>query len=138
MPGTRIRTKSNVITSYRLAIHGMRRRLGNKTLVLNGKPMTSKAIVGMLQRQIDELEDTTAAHTAWLRAVAKARATTKTTTAPLLAALRLYLAATFGADSDELLAFGFRPRRAGKQSTRHRLAVTAAVIAALAPPNVSV
>jgi hypothetical protein len=34
---------------------------------------------------------------------------TKSTSAPLLAALRRYVAATFGVGSDEYLAFGFQP-----------------------------
>jgi hypothetical protein len=50
-----------------------------------------------------------AAYKAWLQAVAKERATTKAINTPLLEALRHYVAAVFGTNSDEYLAFGFAP-----------------------------
>jgi hypothetical protein len=71
--------------------------------------MTSKAVIASLQAQIAALQASTAAHTAWIQAVAKERATEKSSSAPLLAALRHYVAAVFGVGSDEYLAFGFQP-----------------------------
>lgn len=116
MSKTTAKSKANVVASYRLAIQGVRQILPNKTLMLNGTPLTSKAIIALLQRQIDEDLATTAAHAAWLRGVARARATTKATTAPTLAALHLYVAAAFGANSAEARAFGFQRRRPPKVS----------------------
>jgi hypothetical protein len=101
--------KNDVTTSYQQAINGTQNYLPNRTLVLNGKPVTTKAVVGLLQQQIDAVQASAAAHAAWLQAVAKERATTKATGAPLLAALRHYVIAVFGANSDEYLAFGFQP-----------------------------
>ena len=101
--------KNDVTTSYQQAINGTQSYLPNRTLVLNGKPVTPKAVVTILQQQIDAVQASTAAHTAWLQAVAKERATTKATGAPLLAALRHYVIAVFGINSDEYLAFGFQP-----------------------------
>jgi hypothetical protein len=109
-------TKTDVTASYQQAIDGVQDYLPNRTLVLNGKAMTSKAVVGILQQAIAALEASTDAHTAWLQAVAKERATTKDIGAPLLAALRHYVAATFGATSDEYLAFGFEPPKARVKS----------------------
>jgi hypothetical protein len=109
MTRKKLTSKIDVTASYQAAINGVTEYLANKTLVLNGKPVTSKAVIGLLQAQIDAVGASTAAHTAWLQAVAKERAVTKATTAPLLAALRHYVAAVFGVGSDEYLAFGFQP-----------------------------
>jgi hypothetical protein len=101
--------KTDVIATYQQASNGVTEYLPNRTLVLNGQTVTSEAVVGLLQEQIDAIQASAAAHTAWLQAVAKERATTKTIGAPLLAALRYYIAAMFGITSDEYLAFGFQP-----------------------------
>lgn len=45
-----IKSKANVIASYQLAIQGVRQILPNKTLLLNGAPMTSKAIIALPAR----------------------------------------------------------------------------------------
>jgi hypothetical protein len=103
--------KNDVTTSYQQAINGTQSYLPNRTLVLNGKPVTTKAVVTILQQQIDAVQASTAAHTAWLQAVAKERATTATTGTPLLTALRHYVIAVFGINSDEYLAFGFQPSK---------------------------
>ena len=109
MTTKRIQSKTDVTATYQQAINGVQTYLANKTLVLNGKPVTSKAVISLLQQQIAAVQASTAAHTAWLQAVVKERATTKTTSAPLLAALRHYVAAVFGVNSDEYRAFGFQP-----------------------------
>jgi hypothetical protein len=69
----------------------------------------SKAVIALLQQQIDVTQASAAAYTAWLQAVAKERATIKAISAPLLKALRHHVAAVFGENSDEYLAFGFTP-----------------------------
>jgi hypothetical protein len=112
MTRKKITSKIDVTAGYQSAINGVTEYLPNRTLVLNGKPVTSKAVVGLLQAQIDAVQASAAAHTAWLQAVAKERAVTKSTSAPLLAALRHYVAAVFGVGSDEYLAFGFQPPKA--------------------------
>jgi hypothetical protein len=109
MTAKKIQSKTDVAAVYQQAIHGVQTYLPNRTLVLNGKPVTSKAAVSLLQQQIDAVKASAAAHTAWLQAVAKERATTKAISAPLLAALRHYVAAMFGVNSNEYLAFGFQP-----------------------------
>jgi hypothetical protein len=102
-------SKTNVISIYQQAINGVTQYLSNRTLPLNGKALTSKAVVALLQAQIDALQASTDAHTAWIQTVAKERATEESSSAPLLAALRHYVAAVFGASSDEYRAFGFQP-----------------------------
>jgi hypothetical protein len=102
-------TKTDVISIYQQAIDGVTQYLSNRTMPLNGKALTSKAVIALLQAQIDALRASTAAHTAWIQAVAKERASEQSSSAPLLAALRHYVAAVFGTTSDEYLAFGFQP-----------------------------
>jgi hypothetical protein len=116
MSRNRIRSKTDVSAGYQQAITGLTQYLANRTLNLNGKPVTSKAVIGILQQQITAMQAAADAHTAWLQAVAKERATAKTTIAPLLAALRHYVAAVFGVTSDEYLAFGFQPPRSRAKS----------------------
>ena len=149
--------KTDVASYYQQAINGLNEYLANKTLVLNGKPVTSKAVVGLLQAQIDAMQASTAAHTAWLQAVAKERATEKGSISPLLAALRHYVAAVFGVNSDAYRAFGFQPPKPRVKSpqakvigaeklratrkarntmgSRQRLAVTGAVPSAITLPT---
>jgi hypothetical protein len=109
MTAKKIQSKTDVAASHQQAIHGVQTYLPNRTLVLNTKPMTSETVVGLLQQQIDAGQASTAARHAWLQAVANERATTKAISAPLLAALRHYVAAMFGVHSNEYLAFGFQP-----------------------------
>jgi hypothetical protein len=156
MSGNKIK-KTDVVSYYQQAINGLNEYLANKTLVFNGKPVTSKAIVGIFQAQIDAMQASAAAHTAWLQAVAKERATEKGSIAPLLAALRHYVAAVFGVNSDEYLAFGFQPPKPRVKSpqakvigaaklratrkarntmgSKQRLAVTGAVPSAITLPT---
>jgi|SRR5580692_2266596 hypothetical protein len=105
----RIRSKTDITASFQSAINGVTEYLPNRTLNLNGEPVTSKAVVGLFQAQIDAMQASTAAYTAWLQAVAKERAVTTSTSAPLLVALRHYVAGVFGIGSDAYLAFGFQP-----------------------------
>ena len=114
----KIQSKTDIAAKYQQAIHGVQTYLPGKSLVLEGKPLTSEAVVGLLQLQIDTIQASAAAHTAWLQAVAKERATTKTSGAPLLAALRHFVAAVFGVTSDQYLAFGFQPPKARVKSPK--------------------
>jgi hypothetical protein len=116
MSTTKIRAKNDVTAGYQQVITGLNTYLANRTLNLNGKPVTSKAAVAIIQQQIVAMQASTAAHTAWLQSVAKERAASTATVAPLLAALRHYVAAVFGPTSDEYLAFGFPPPKARTKS----------------------
>ena len=73
----KIQSKTDIAAKYQQAIHGVQTYLPGKSLVLDGKPVTSEAVVGLLQLQIDTIQASAAAHTAWLQAVAKERATPK-------------------------------------------------------------
>jgi hypothetical protein len=109
MSGKKIRRKSNVKASYQQAIHAALQHLTEDTLVLDGKPVSKDALVGFLQQYVDAAQASTDAHTAWIQAVAKERHTIKVVSAPHHAALQHYIAARFGTNSDEYLAFGFAP-----------------------------
>src|ERR1700683_5083892 len=116
MSTNKIRAKNDVAAGYQQAITGLNSYLANRTLNLNGKPVTTKAAVAIIQQQIVAMQASASAHTAWLQSVAKERASAKTTVAPLLAALRHYVAAVFGPTSDQYLAFGFPPPKARSKS----------------------
>jgi hypothetical protein len=156
MSGKKIQSKTEVTAIYQQAINGAEKYLPDRTLDLNGKPVSSEAVVGILQQHIDAIQATIDTHTAWLQAAAKLRAMTKTTSAPTLAALRHYVAAKFGENSDEYREFGFQPpkpriaspeakvigaaklratRKARKtMGRRQRLAITGTVPSAIALP----
>jgi hypothetical protein len=116
MSGKKIRRKSNVKAGYQQAISAVLQHLTEDALVLNGKPVSKDALVGFLQQYVDAAQASTDAHTAWLQAVAKERHTIEVISAPYLAALQHYIAARFGTNSDEYLAFGFQPPRSRAKS----------------------
>jgi hypothetical protein len=107
MSVTKIPTKATAKAIYQQAINGVQTYLGNRTLLVNGKPVTSKAAISVLQQGIDAMQASADAHTAWLQAVAKERTVVKTIVTPFLTGLRHYVIAMFGLGSDQYLAFGF-------------------------------
>jgi hypothetical protein len=109
MSGKKIQKKTEVVSIYQRAIEGVVQCLAGETFTLGGKSVTSEAAIAIMQQHIDVVQASAAAHTAWLQAVVKERTTTKAISAPFLAALRIYVAARFGIQSDEYRAFGFVP-----------------------------
>jgi hypothetical protein len=109
------RNKNDNAASYQKTINGLQQYLANKTLNLNGKPMTTKAVVGMLQQQLADIQASASTHAAWLLATAKEHAD-KAALVQVLAALRHYVAALFGINSAAYLALGFPPSKAPVKS----------------------
>ena len=102
----KIQAKPLVKAIYQQAITGLQTYLANRTLVVDGRPVTSKAAVIMIQQGIDAMQAADDAHTAWLLAVAKQRTLVKAIT-PFLVGLRHYVMTMFGVGSDQYVAFGF-------------------------------
>ena len=112
MSGTKLKAKPLVTALYQQAIHGLQTHLADKTLLVNGKPVTTADGINILQQQIAAMQASMDARTAWLQAVARERASAKAAVAPFLAGLRHYVIAVFGLGSDAYLAFGFTPLKA--------------------------
>jgi hypothetical protein len=116
MTGKPMKSKNDLTASLQQAITGLDRYLKQASMLLHGQTVSSDDAIATLQAQIDALNASAAAYQAWLQAVAKQRAAYAATALPMLAAIRTYVAAAFGPQSDEYLAFGFKPPKKAVKS----------------------
>jgi hypothetical protein len=112
--------QNDVSAMLRTAVSALQENFAQKTLMLEGKPWKEEDVVQAFQNQVAALQASTAAHTAWLKAVSDQKAAYTTVIVPLLKALRAYVATQCGTGSQTYLAFGFAVPQRGKPSTETR------------------
>lgn len=111
-------TKSNLSSGLQTFINAVEKYLPNETLVIAGQPVKTTSIVKAAQAQIDALAAGTAAHTAWLHTVQQQRLQLESVLQPYVTAVRHYAAMTYGPNSPDYAAFGFKPPKAPQRTAK--------------------
>jgi hypothetical protein len=107
-------TKNDRVVMLQTIGAAAKQYLANKVLTLHGKAMKTADLVTLFQTQVTAMQQADALHTSWLKAVAAYRATYTSQIAPVVVALKSYVATMFGPESVEYAAFGFtvkQPKR---------------------------
>ena len=89
------------------------------TFAIGSAPLSSKELQTQLQAHVDASNAAYESRVTHSRLVAAARAR-REQTAPLLAAVRAYAAVTFGEQSAEFTAFGFKPRKVAQRTAESK------------------
>lgn len=117
----RSRNKTNLDVTLQSLVAGVKRHLGTKPIQLLGKTWTPEELEEVLLDHLSELRGTNTLYNQWKVALARYHTRYETELLPLIFALRAFVEAAYGPQSDELGHFGFKARRPRTQTPESKL-----------------
>jgi hypothetical protein len=101
--------KHELAESIKILEWALERNFAGETLELNGWSMPVDDVLEILRSYVYQIARTEAVHEQWLREATAERDEFRGEISPLLAKLRMYIAATYGPSSPRMRDFGFKP-----------------------------
>jgi hypothetical protein len=115
--------KHELAESIKILEWALERNFAGETLELNGWSMSVDDVLEILRSHVYQIARTEAVHEQWLKEATAERDEFRGEISPLLAKLRMYIAATFGPSSPRMRDFGFKP-----VTTQEDAEVTSAIL----------
>jgi hypothetical protein len=126
-----------MVATLRKLAAGVIEYYGGKTLVLEGKAWKAADLQAFLLAQANALEAATALATQWKQATAKNKVVFTTQVTPMLAALKSYVANTYGSTSTEFTGMGYTaPKKRGPRPVQDKIVTVAKTLATRAARHI--
>jgi hypothetical protein len=101
--------KHELAESIKILEWALERNFNGETIEVNGWSMHVDDVLEMLRSHVYQIARTAAVHEEWLKEATTERDEFRGEISPLLAKLRMFIAATFGPSSTRMRDFGFKP-----------------------------